>query len=495
MNIADRTLNFVFTDDAKKPLLVECYWEKGDWSLPLPILNEDVGRGKPRRDALCILFLLAKYRAVEMKCTHEVLEFKVHLEEQTWIGTLGDAYKNRGGQIPIRKWVGNHFLIGETDHFFSGHSGSDRTGGGKSPRRVEYRTKQFPPENLNFFFQTANCPSDKPRPFSQDELFSFALKLETYHWSESESKSGILELVRKGILISPELTTAKSDVAWLHPLLNPQLVDKMTADEHFELLQKDVDEIKEKDPDSYGYKADLIIIRQIKVDFAEYQNACSPFFSYVSGWSNRLAIHEGFGVNAYQARLFQENCLHFASIVCDGTQKSFKILQHDFGNDVQILSHRPECDRNLLVAIESIFFGFAQRHCLNPIHVKSLKKLIHKFYELRHFESEQQKIISSHNAWVVLGAFTAQRAVFHDFLIKVCAHHFNPSQIDNEALKSFFNNCDYIRIESTKAVEARHSFCEKYVQHFDYVLGLRSILKKQAAFWQATYDEINRLVR
>ena len=492
MNISDRTLNFVFADDAKKPLLVGCYWEKGKWSQPLPLLNEHVGRGKPRRDALCILFLLAKYRAVEMKCPHEVLEFKVHLEEQTWIGTLGDAYKNRGGQIPIRKWVGEHFLIGESDHFFSGHSGSDRTEGGKSPRRVEYRTKQFPPQNLNFFFQNANCPSDKLRPFSQDELFNFAVKLEAYQWTESESESGIWELVRKGILILPE-QYAESDVAGLHPLLNPRLVDKMTADESFALLQKDIEELEEYAPESLGYKQDLTIIQQIKKEFGEYQTTCEPFFSYMSGWSNPLIYHEGFAINNYQARIMQETSLHYADIVTDGATKIFKTLRRQFGKEVDILSHRPECDRELLIAIESIFLGFAQRCELNPIRLKALKVLSKKFYELEHFNLEQGKIASGLNAWVALGAYTAQRAVFHDFLIKVCAPHFNPRQIDNDALSSFYNNCENVRIEASQAIMSRHSFCKLAAHHFDYVLGLRALLKKQAVFWVALHEEIKRL--
>jgi hypothetical protein len=506
MNISERTLNFVFTEDGKDPLVLECYWEKGDWREPLQLLDVHIKQGKPRRRALCILLLLAKYQGTAKANSGGVLKFADNLDNLTWVGSLGDAYKREG---EARTWLENHFLIGMNDHFFVAFPGSSRTLEGKKYPWVEFKTKTFPPENLKFFVQPSISSSANRRPLGQDELFSFALRLEASHWSGSESESSIKEMVRTGVLRQPKEKATTDTQAGANPNSAPfeprmiyKMVDdrsldllrltfnKMTANDSFELLQKFLGEWNEKEAPKYCYLPKMLIGMQIEKEFEEYQAACSPLFLYMSKFSSVFIDPDDVSLNHFQAETIQKLCLQFAGIVSEETPGFLKALRHHFGQEIHPLSHRPECDRKLSEAVEDIFRGFAHAFFLHPTKAKSREMTGFPCLELIVLRMENQGTFNSRNGWIVLGRYAAQRAIYCDFLTRVCAPLFRLRQNDNDTANSFFNNCEDIRIQASHAFMSRNELCKSHTHHLDFILGLRELLKSQAEFLAALHEQI-----
>ena len=184
-------MKLVFAEDGKKPLVVESSWVVSGSPTPLDLSN---ARGQVFLRALCILFLLAKYKFYKSPHARGPFIFQSDIREITWIGTLGNAFKE-----DAKTWIETNLGITSADHFISASPGTTRASGGKDCPKAEFNTEKFPVSRLEFYTKSTNAPQDTAIILDHEKLLPFALKLESAHWKHS----AIQDLIRLGSLSQP----------------------------------------------------------------------------------------------------------------------------------------------------------------------------------------------------------------------------------------------------------------------------------------------------
>lgn len=289
-------LHLVFDEKGDDPLVLESSWV-GLPNRENPNLR-NISQAKPRLRALSILLLLAKYQEVQAAGSQQPLTFQAAIEDNTWICTLANAVPD------VMEWVKRRFHLRDHELFVSGSVGSTHNPGGKKYPLVEFYPKKLPLNRIQLSAKPAKPLHMQPKLLRDEELLTFALKLESKHWKKSAIRH--LYSLKPGentILKSPSAeTTGRVETP------DEALFLSYAAD----VLQAESDE-NTQNSSHLNACLEALLEREVRV----YQRECEEFFIYAGKKSLTGSNNQTGGTwSIPQIEVLRINCYKFSEASC-----------------------------------------------------------------------------------------------------------------------------------------------------------------------------------
>jgi hypothetical protein len=473
MSESGKHLKLVFNESGGDPIVLESSWS-GDVNREPPNLT-NIGQGKQRLRALCILLILAKYQQSQMADINAPQTFQVDIKKGTWICTIANDIED------VILWVKKRFHIHDNEMFLLASPGSTHNKGGKKYPLVNFYPSKLPLDNLHLFVRSAGSYGAKSRLLRHEELLGFAMKIEANHWKKSAIKQWNSDKYKEtGSLIQNSLagaqTFSKSDDAFYSTCMAEVAKDGLT-------------------PVGVNWKNhfDLIFKILMEREFESYRANCKPFFSYIGSsiTSGKMPYFWREPTwNLQQISHLRDNCIEYCSCV-HGAQDMF--LHRLVGEGVVENLGLTVCgygwnSKEIYAAVREIFNRLALKAGVPSLKQgESFKSSPTLLAESKGMSKTFVECYNHQNFWVALGAFFAQQIIFSDFLNEVCCAFFNPMEFEYVLCQDFLNvNLNFkILASQNKDLIYRHA---RKRQHFlNAVQGGRVILRAQSTFYNALH--------
>jgi hypothetical protein len=162
-------LELVFREDGKFPFLLDaCFLKSADHHASTNLFDDPPG--KKMLSAVCILFVLAKFKGMDPDKPEAKIRFREATKRISWLNTLGIDKESL-------KYFFDKFFDGV--EFFSASRGTNqilsvKESGGGSAGSVEFDPIKLRPENINLY------RNDRSTTYKLTELPSLAIKLEKH---------------------------------------------------------------------------------------------------------------------------------------------------------------------------------------------------------------------------------------------------------------------------------------------------------------------------
>lgn len=477
-----RHLRLVFNETGEDPLVLESSWTGIGNREPPDLRN--VRQAKPRLRALCILFLLAKYREGTNESSDAPLIFQVGIRNQTWICTLAN---DRDDMVA---WVKTRFHIADHELFLFASPGSMHNPKGKEPPIVEYYPKKLPLANIHLYVKPPGLLRATRRELRGDELLKYAMEFERKHWLISAIEEWL-----------DRSSTGK-------PKVRPRSAKRIRriADPDESLLnacsaELDVERTIAPSPTS-NEQLDLMFRILIEKEFDRYRAKCKPLFSYV-GNSLASAKLPCFGNarnwNRNQIELLRDNCMFYAVYSHDqinalklGTGVAYgrPICRLDPDFTKTIWESFPE-RQNIADGVCQIFERTAASFNISSLYDREelcesellLPEMIESVRTLNWgVEDEQQA--------TALGTFFVQQFILIDFLGEICWPFYSLKHLDLIAASEMPRIIHFLKAEAASNRDLIRRFCNTQREFVEAAQAGQSLLKAQTAFLKALHRQL-----
>lgn len=495
--MSSKTLNLVLAKDGAEPLVLECFWEEQGDQEPILLLDDHVKNAKVRRRALCILLLLAKLRAKEKIGEDGILEFKDGCDYLTWIGSLGNTFKE--DSAIMETWIRTHFGISRS--FCIGQPATKRSPTETTIAKINYRTKVLHPNQVIIFSRNRKAPPEMKKVLEGADLLDFAAALEEMRWNQSGKTPGIECMLRNGQLYIPKDILSHSQRFAGADYEENEDASAVSADD---LFLKTKAKLIKRDKKSSDSDFNSLVKAQLKLDFDEYRKGCEPFFNWVSKWNDPFVLAKETRLTNYQAKFFQANCLCFASAM-DGHNSKLTASLKGFDDCEwsKFARNRVYLWEPLKIVVKDIFETFANRYHIDGMGMKEAERSQYRSIFMGALNGWWHDIVEEQRIPFLFGVRVAERLAFSDFLEKICMPLFylptlsddGPSVPDKNweaerlARYQFMNYSHAIRYEAFEGVYWMETLCGNAPENrIDFILGYRTTLKMTTEAWNSVLD-------
>ena len=479
MNESGAHLNLVLNQTGDETLVLEGWWH-GVNREPLNLRN--VGQGKPRLRALCILLLLVKYQKPP-KRYHESkirnrgdMVFQTKFARGTWIYTLGNCFDLAG-------WLETWFLIHDKDLFVSASPGSTENKTGTIPPSVTFDPKKLPLTNLHLFENSLHGSRKDAKPLEQEQLIHLARKIERKRklWTESAIKE-----------LYPEFAY-QEDIAKTSSGDGLRKIDK-PDDALFLAFAEDVLRMKPgaKAPKTTG-RVEECFQALLNREIETYRKECEPFFTFIvkmSGDATKPEPQHRPVWNQRQVSALTSNCRRYLD--ASGLQL-FQFLRNEDFSKIKFLN---------LVFFDYSPHDISIRHFqdIDSVFVRLLKSSKSHIALDEFLKGDPTLVVPEYGKWeetftwgaensnrsIAFGALMAHQVTFVDFIEKLCLPiliQFNPFQ----GRGSMGDYASALNKETTLNKDLARAYCDQ-PKDFNYAWQTaRDVLKAQADFWKALH--------
>jgi hypothetical protein len=463
----DIHLHLVLNEDGDDPLVLKSWWS-GTVNRERPdLLN--VGRATPRLRALCILFLLSKSHESGSFLQDGVLLFRTKIKKGSWICTLANQPHDTSA------WVADRFFISGSQLFFSACAGSTHKKSGTKFPYVEFKTQKLSLANLHLYVRSANPSCKQSRLLENEELISFARKLEEKHWRKSA-----IEMLYPGFAAMSIRAESTGDAS----------AENIKKAENA-LLVTFAEGVLQAESDSQAslnkIQVDACFQALLENEVETYRRACEPFFAYVGRKSPAANGRGGAGnFNVPQIEVLRINCFKFAETslveihqyLCHEELCNFKLAQMLSQYDFYMDSDR-------------VFEGLlaAKRPITDPYE---------RYYDdppllLPEFKIWQQALswgARNSNRHIAVGALMGHQHGLMDYLDKLCVPLLSPDLHLPNTTETLPRVNLLLREESRLNKGLAQQFCEHPKDFNNALQAAKQVLKAQREFWKALHRRL-----
>ena len=499
--MSGKILNLVLANDGFEPLVLECFWDQQGESEPILFLDDHVKNGKVRRRAICILLLLAKLRAEEKVGKDGILEFKDGCDYLTWIGSLGNAFKEDSALT--ESWIRTHFKMSRS--FCIGQPSTKRSPGEATVAKISYRTNVLPPNRVAIFSRNRKAAPSAKKFLEGAEFLDLAATLEDVRWNQSGKTPGIECMLRNGHLYVPKDILSHSKRFAGDNYEDDEGASATSADDLF--LKTKANLIKRNASPEY----DSLIKSQLKVDYDEYRKKCEPLFKWVAQWRDPFISVKERKLTKYESEFFLGNCVWFAKMVNDHNSKLVVSLKEFYdGEWTEMSCFRVYIWKPLIIAIDKIFADFAKHYRVDVVSIKAVTASGVVSIPMAVLNQWVYDVANEQSNPFLFGVLVAERLAFGDFLEHICIPHFSlpglfkkeqidpakAEEVERIALDQFLNYINLVNFEAYEALFHMELCCgDSKNARLDFILGYRSTLKHITDSWTTLFSLLDTAAR
>lgn len=468
-------LNLVLNESGDVPLILKSWWSGTVNRNPPDLL--DVGRAKPRLAALCILFLLVKYREDQNSFPPQTsspdgsLIFQADIPKGTWICTLAN------GREELTEWIKKKFSVSEVFLFAS--RGAVHNKFGKAYPSIEFKPGRFPLANLHLSVRSQKEPPAKSRPLQRDELIPLARKIEAKYWKEYAIDDLISDrLENKSKIPTTQMAVSAADSLKL-PQANAEIPQVITG------------------VDAAQWKAHLALVggMLMKQEMEKYREKCQPFFTYIGRELNSSEppfLSQKREWNIFQTSLLQVNCIPYAKAVCDAVAKLCDTGGHFRDERFTYPIWGDIRDKAVLsVACAKIFDRLTPSEVYTNDFMAMQSPPAPPLPELAEVGRLLVWGLENSNRAIATGIFFAHQIVWIDFLAEITWPLYKPSTCRESVFVSDLpGNIIELKEEAIKNGNLFEKFCDSQKDFTDAVQAASLLLKAQSDLWCALHREV-----